>query len=347
MTRFVQIHWLTSYPAALLNRDDSGLAKRLPFGGCIRTRISSQCLKRHWRMANDDWSLSKLSDLTEADYGKRSRVHLKTLVALPLINDERLDAAAVVKATSLLKIRIFQEEGDVSEDIEMLDTQQAILLGAAETKYLQDIVRRIVMGDTELEDALALKPKKKKALTPKQKELAKDLNENLVELVKGTKLPRGLETALFGRMITSDLFSDRHAALHVAHAFTVHEQEAESDYFTVVDDLTREAGETGSAGMFDTELTSGIYYGYVAVDVPLLISNLGADAQLAGQVVERLVHLVGTVTPGAKLGSTGNNPRPKAPHLCSILSATPPSARNSSIISSHFDIGVLRKDMNS
>ena len=47
--RFLQIHSLHSYPAALLNRDDSGLAKRMPFGGAVRTRISSQCLKRHWR----------------------------------------------------------------------------------------------------------------------------------------------------------------------------------------------------------------------------------------------------------------------------------------------------------
>ena len=30
--RFLQIHTLHSYPAALLNRDDSGLAKRMPFG---------------------------------------------------------------------------------------------------------------------------------------------------------------------------------------------------------------------------------------------------------------------------------------------------------------------------
>jgi len=40
--RFVQIHSLIAYSAALLNRDDSGLAKRLPFGGAMRTRISSQ-----------------------------------------------------------------------------------------------------------------------------------------------------------------------------------------------------------------------------------------------------------------------------------------------------------------
>ena len=55
--RFVQIHTLASYPAVLLNRDDAGLAKRLPYGGVSRIRVSSQCLKRHWRMAEDEWSL--------------------------------------------------------------------------------------------------------------------------------------------------------------------------------------------------------------------------------------------------------------------------------------------------
>ena len=42
--RFLQIHFLTSYAATLLNRDDAGFAKRIPFGGVVRTRISSQCL---------------------------------------------------------------------------------------------------------------------------------------------------------------------------------------------------------------------------------------------------------------------------------------------------------------
>jgi len=42
----------------------------------------------------------------------------------------------------------------------------------------------------------------------------------------------------------------------------------------------------------------------VVVDVPLLIANLGNDAPLAGKVVEHLLHLIATVSPGAKKGST-------------------------------------------
>ena len=58
--RFLQLHTLTGYSATLLNRDDVGRAKRLPFGGHDRIRISSQCLKRHWREATGEWSLQEL-----------------------------------------------------------------------------------------------------------------------------------------------------------------------------------------------------------------------------------------------------------------------------------------------
>ncbi|MEL6349418.1 MAG: type I-E CRISPR-associated protein Cas7/Cse4/CasC, partial [Myxococcota bacterium] len=118
------------------------------------------------------------------------------------------------------------------------------------------------------------------------------------------------DAALFGRMVTSDILARGDAALHVAHAFTVHAEESESDYFAAVDDLLE---EMGSGHIGSTELTSGLYYGYVVIDVPLLVSNIEgcaqedwqqADRTLAGQVIERIIKLIATVSPGAKLGST-------------------------------------------
>lgn len=49
MTRFIQLHLLTSYPPANLNRDDLGRPKTAVMGGCQRLRVSSQSLKRAWR----------------------------------------------------------------------------------------------------------------------------------------------------------------------------------------------------------------------------------------------------------------------------------------------------------
>ena len=99
----------------------------------------------------------------------------------------------------------------------------------------------------------------------------------------------------------------------MAHAFTVHPEESESDYFTVVDDLQSDEEDAGAAHIGDMELTAGLFYGYVVVDVPGLVSNLegceaddwlSADRALADKVIEHLLHLIATVSPGAKLGST-------------------------------------------
>jgi CRISPR system Cascade subunit CasC len=49
MSRFLQLHLLTSYPPSNLNRDDLGRPKTAVMGGAQRLRVSSQSLKRAWR----------------------------------------------------------------------------------------------------------------------------------------------------------------------------------------------------------------------------------------------------------------------------------------------------------
>ena len=49
MSRFLQLHLLTFFPPANLNRDDTGRPKTAMVGGATRLRLSSQALKRAWR----------------------------------------------------------------------------------------------------------------------------------------------------------------------------------------------------------------------------------------------------------------------------------------------------------
>jgi len=283
-SRFVQFHALTSYPAALLNRDDSGLAKRLPFGGAVRTRVSSQCLKRHWRTVDDPWSLKAI----DAAHAVRSREvpELRIKPALDAAGEGSEEVrAAIVEAVAV---------GLYGKKAKEIKNRQALLVGDPEIRYLTDKARTVAAEASDAKDA-------KKTIEAWFKTEKGNL---LSSMMTHLTLPAGLEGALFGRMMTSDPEANTDAAIHVAHAFTVHAEESESDYFTVVDDLTREAGETGSAGLFDTELNTGLYYAYVVVDVPGLIRNVGDDPALAGVVVEHLVHLLATVSPGAKRGST-------------------------------------------
>ena len=295
LPRFLQIHTLHNYPAALLNRDDAGLAKRLPYGDAIRTRISSQCLKRHWRVADDAFALKNL----DAPMAVRSR-------ETPRLIKERLMEAGVAEPLAQIAVEGLRAAGLLDKAKELkgkdaLATGQAVLLGYAEIEYLVQRCATLAGEHTE-----------EKALKTAIAAFLKDEKHNIEALRHGS----GLESALFGRMVTSDVLASRDASIYVAHAFTVHEAQVENDYFTVVDDLLQEAGEAGSAGIFDTELASGLYYGYLVVDVPQLVANLegvhikdwahitAEQRALAGRVVQSLLHLVATVSPGAKRGST-------------------------------------------
>src|SRR5699024_9075837 len=49
MSHFIQLHLLTAYPPATLNRDDLGRPKTAGMGGRALVRVASQWLKRTWR----------------------------------------------------------------------------------------------------------------------------------------------------------------------------------------------------------------------------------------------------------------------------------------------------------
>ncbi|AOG03181.1 type I-E CRISPR-associated protein Cas7/Cse4/CasC [Bosea sp. RAC05] len=281
--RFLQIHWLASYPGTLINRDDSGLAKRLPFGDAVRTRISSQCLKRHWRTVEDDWALNQIGP----EMAVRSR-EVPEYRVLPALEAEGVATDEIRKAVVLALAQALY--GDKAEDV---SKRQALLLGEPEIRYLISKVSEIAAAAADAKSA-----------GEAVKTAFKEEKANLSSMRKNGVLEAGLESALFGRMVTSDRAANTDAAIHVAHALTVHAEQGESDYFTVVDDLARDAGESGAGGIFDTELTAGLFYGYVVVDLALLKSNLGGDGALAGKVCEHLVHLIATVSPGAKKGGT-------------------------------------------
>ena len=282
--RFLQIHSLHGYPAALLNRDDSGLAKRMTYGGRVRTRISSQCLKRHWRIADGPHSFAGIDGTVAA---VRSRETVTRRVIQPL-REAGHDPAVVDAIEGRFQVAVYGDKGTER------GSRQPLLLGEPEIEYLAKKAGEVAeanRGNPEAADKAAA-------------EWAKQAKANMKALRESCKLPGGLAAALFGRMVTSDTEANIDAAIHVAHAFTIHGEESESDYFTVFDDLKRVDDDAGAGHIGETEITAGLFYGYVVLDRGTLLRNLGGDADMAGEVTERFVHLVATVSPGAKLGST-------------------------------------------
>ena len=283
--RFIQIHTLSSYPAALLNRDDAGLAKRMPYGGAIRTRISSQCLKRHWRV--DRSGAERMADIDGAEASVRSRETVTKRVFGPLRAGGHDDKALKAIEDEIQKAVY----GDKATDAK---SRQPLLLGEPEIRWLAEQAHALAAEYGS--DA--------KAAAEAAKDWSKGAKANMKAMRDAAALPGGLTAALFGRMVTADPEANIDAAIHVAHASTVHGQETESDYFSVVDDLKADNEDAGAAHIGETELNAGLFYGYVVIDRAMLLDNLGGDADMAAAVTRRLIETIATVSPGAKLGST-------------------------------------------
>lgn len=310
---FIQLHTLTSYPASLLNRDDAGFAKTIPFGGATRTRVSSQCLKKHWR---DQTGPNGLADLGNASI--RSRHLFKERVARPLI-EEGLTPHAVMSATYAIseyatseklptitslkgKVKAIAEANTLEDKLSELQQDQVTVFGEAEANYLQRLVKEAV--ENVPEDVIDDPDKAARAVRDY-------LNDKTIKAsVAAAAASMGVDAAIFGRMVTSDVAAQGHAAIHVAHAMTTHASQNESDYLTAVDTIDSQ----GAGTLQSIQLTSGVFYSYFAIDAPLLVRNLegltqnddwqDADLTLAKDVIARTIRAATMSSPGAKLGST-------------------------------------------
>ncbi len=302
---FLQVHFLTSYHGSLLNRDDAGLAKRITFGGSPRLRVSSQCQKYHWRR----W----MFDRTNLPKGLRTRHFFNRAIKRRLVNNGMDDERAKELILHLAQGILHAAGGKKSIDQESLAMKQPVLFGQPEADYFVGLLEEAAKQDS-LEDA--------KNYLDEHAKAAKKNFKAMFEQAGLSNPVSGFEGAMFGRFVTSDILARTDAPVHVAHAFTTHALETEVDYFTVVDDLAGD--ETGAAHANDMELGSGVFYGYVVVDIPLLVSNLTGcerqqwrdqDDQECRELLDLLIHGIAQVSPGAKLGATA----PYARAECVVL----------------------------
>lgn len=177
---FLQIHTLSTYTSALLNRDDSGLAKRLLYGGAMRTRISSQCLKRHWRTADDPHALD---DIDGAEAAVRSRELVTKLVIEPL--RQEFNSEVVEALDQDFQVAVYGDKGTSRK------SRQTLLFGEPELAWLRSEAKRLAQKASGSAETA------KKAVEAWRK----DFRPNIQALRANTSLPGGLTSALFGRKI--------------------------------------------------------------------------------------------------------------------------------------------------
>jgi CRISPR system Cascade subunit CasC len=271
MTTFLQLHLLTSYPAANLNRDDTGRPKTLRYGGVDRLRVSSQSLKRAIRT----------SDLFETAMngaiGTRSQSFAKPLLKA-LMERSVPEAEAIKRVAKLIED---EKLGVVKKGA--VETEQLVHLAPEELQRLDELADRLAAS----EDI--------------------DAKSSVVLLRK----PKAVDIALFGRMLADNAGYNVEAAAQVAHAFTTHRVTVEDDYYTTVDDLkNRDRDADRGAGFIGVqEYGAGVFYLYVCIDVDLLVDNLDKDKKLARAAVTSFIDAASKVSPTGKQNSFASRAR--------------------------------------
>lgn len=327
MSRFVQLHLLTSYPPANLNRDDLGRPKTAMMGGEPRLRISSQSLKRAWRTSSifieQVSSGEHLEDLLISDknvpknMGVRSKQFALEWIKKELLRKEVTEEQAELWSKDISRAFGVAEKNsnELSQLVFLsgLELQGCKILVNKLAEYLaqkgsdetdqEEIYQQLFSQIKELQNIRNQK-KKPDEIKKLDEKIGKQFRPHILRLGEAS-----VDMALFGRMLASSISYNVEAAAQVAHAISVHSIMVEDDYFTAVDDLNRGEDDAGAAHLGETEFAAGLFYLYICIDKELLIENLSGNKELADKTLGALIESAATVAPTGKQNSFASRAR--------------------------------------
>jgi len=290
MSRFIQLHLLTSYPPSNLNRDDLGRPKTAVMGGQSRLRISSQSLKRAWRTSD------VFETALDQHIGTRTKVKgveiyeslIKKGVPKKLAMETAQSIANVFgKLKTLTKkekeeFKNLSDSEKLAKELVKVEIEQLAHISPEEAQGIESLIESVAETKSM--------PEKEELALLKKKHTAADI-------------------ALFGRMLAGSPQHNTEAAAQVAHAITVHSVVVEDDFFTAVDDLNNGEEDMGAGHMGDTEFAAGLFYLYLCIDKELLIENLSGDESLADKTLASLIEAAATIAPTGKQNSFASRAR--------------------------------------
>ncbi len=292
----IQFHLLQNYAPSNLNRDDTGSPKDAIFGGVLRGRISSQCLKRSIRKSQI------FVDAFQADglLGERTKL-------LPQIIREELKGLGADNETITAIVARVPEIGRESKKKEKEEESEE----PAETAEATEAAEESEVGGTAqlifIDRRTEARPLAEKLLEVYNKVGAKKWQDTKIpDITKalGERLPRSVDIAMFGRMTTSQAFKNVQASVQVAHALSTNALKQEFDYYTAMDDLKPDS-EPGADMIGDVEFNSCTYYKYLNVHWEELVKNLGEDQEVGRRAVLALLEAAALAHPSGKQNGFG------------------------------------------
>ena len=274
----IEIHAIQNHSPANLNRDDLGAPKTCYFAGVLRSRLSSQCLKRSIRMSEEFKQLLG---------GIRTR-----RLAQVIAGDDQ---------------ELFKKAMKVLEICGIAPKEKKKKKSDYDGPTIEDKSAGLVYVSHEAVDKMSKLLKTSKSENDMAKEFAKMITEYTI----------APDMALCGRMLEpkkgeaedvwKKLDTSVEAALQVAHAISTHEARPEVDYYVAADDIP---GEDAGAGYVDEAMfASACFYKYFSIHWETLVDNLKDNKKLAAHTVGAFIRGAALSNPTGKQNSfAAHNP---------------------------------------
>lgn len=265
---YMNIHAIQSVPPSNMNRDDTGSPKSAVIGGVRRAMVSSQSWKRAMRDAFHD------------------SIGVRTMNVPRLIAEDIMKTDASVSEEKAMKMAENAMKSIGKKGVKIAKDDKLAALFFISHGQIHHIALIMLGLDDDAESGKDIKTRIHEAIT----------SDNTIDM------------ALFGRMVADDSSINIDASAQVAPAFSVSKIVPEFDFYTAIDDDSRE-DHAGSAMMGTIEFNASVYYRFANVGLSQLTKNLDNDADVAAALADFAKAFIVSL-PSGKQNSFANNTRP-------------------------------------
>lgn len=289
---FLDIHVIQTLPPSNINRDDTGSPKTAVYGGVRRARVSSQA----WKKAMRDY----FKDKADNGYlGVRSKRIVEYVAKKILEIDETLSFEEAEKKS----LEAFTSAGfTITEENKLptlffLGDRQAGDFARAALDNIKDALtlRKIIKNNVSIDIALfgrMIADKDLNRVISKENEKSKKIIDN-------------------GENEVSRISLNEDASSQIAHAISTHGVQTEFDYFTALDDLSKDAKP--GAAMIDTiEYNSSTLYRYGNVALHEFYHQMKENKEETKKAIILFVEAFLKSLPSGKINSFANQTIPSS-----------------------------------
>ena len=289
---FLDIHAIQTLPPSNINRDDTGSPKTAVYGGVRRARVSSQA----WKKAMRDY----FKDKADNGYlGVRSKRIVEYVAKKILEINETLSFEEAEKKSleAFISAGFTVTEENKLPTLFFLGDRQASDFARAAVDNIKDaaILHKIIKDNVSIDIALfgrMIADKDLNRVISKENKKSKKIIDN-------------------GENEISSISLNEDASAQIAHAISTHGVQTEFDYFTALDDLSKDAKP--GAAMIDTiEYNSSTLYRYGNVALHEFYHQMKENKEETKKAIILFVEAFLKSLPSGKINSFANQTIPSS-----------------------------------